>query len=181
MGSSGGGAAALPKLFAARMINKAARELVFGVEREQQRQPRRILRIDVLFPAAMPPYPAQALVVPAVGAQHDGWRVMQEAAEGPLAEILVFARIEDELVPEVVGDLGRHRDELGAAAQISQEELAQAARDQRTVLAIETGMVSLQPLEQSCGPAVAADEFLAAIFQPASIQQPRKRAQPDDR
>src|SRR5215468_5903129 len=159
MGSSGGGAAALPKLFAARMINKAARNVVFGVEREQQRQPRRIFRIDVLFPAALPPYPAQALVVPAVGAQHDGRRVMQKAAESLLAEILVFARVEDELVPEVVGDLRRHRDELGAAAQISQEELAQAARDQRTVLAIETGMVLLQPLEQAARPGVVADEL----------------------
>src|SRR5262249_575715 len=129
----------------------------------------RIDRIDILLPATLPPDPAQALVVLAIRAQHDGGRVMQKAAKGPLAEILVFARVEYELVPEVVGDLGRHRHEFLAAAQIRQEELAQAARDQGAVLSLEAGMVLLQPLEQPCRPAVAADEFLAAIFQPAAI------------
>src|SRR5262249_39665781 len=152
--------------------------VVLGVEREQQRQPRRIFRIDVLFPAALPPYPAQALVVPAVGAEHDGRRVMQKAAAGLLAKILVFARAEYELVPADVGDLGRHRDELGAAAQIGQEELAQAARDQRTVLAIETGVMLLKTLEQAARPGVVADELFTAIFQPASVQEGRKCGQP---
>src|ERR1700754_4215265 len=114
-----GRAAALAELLAAWMINKAASDLVFGVEREQKRQPRRIFRIDVLLPAAMPPHPPQALVVPAVGAQYHGRRVMQKAAKGPLAEILVFARVEDELVPEVVGDPGRHRDVVRDAAHVS--------------------------------------------------------------
>src|SRR5689334_14112420 len=101
MGSARRRAAALPELLAARMIDKAARNVVLGVEREQERQPRRILRIDVLLPAAIPPHPAQTLIVLAVRAQHDRRRMMQKAAKSLLAEILVLAGVEDELVPEV--------------------------------------------------------------------------------
>ncbi|MCW5704250.1 MAG: hypothetical protein KIT82_16910 [Bradyrhizobium sp.] len=72
---------------------------------------------------------------------------MQEAAKCLAAEGLIFARVENELVPKVIGDLGRHRHETPAAAQISQEELAQAAGDQRAVLAFEASVLFLQPVE----------------------------------
>ena len=45
-------------------------------------------------------------------AEHHGRGVEQEAAERAAQNLLVFARVEDELVPQIVGDLRRHRDEL---------------------------------------------------------------------
>ena len=103
--------------------------------------------------AAMPPDAAQALIALAVLAQHDGRRVVQEAAEGAAAERFVIARVEDELVPEIVGDLRRHRDMAFATPEIGQEELAQTARNERAVLALEAGMLLLQPFEQPGRPA----------------------------
>src|SRR5207237_7994853 len=107
IGRACGGGTVLAQLLALRMIGEATRNLVFGVERKQQRQAARMRRIDVLLLAAMPPDPAQAFIVLAVLAQHDGGHVMQEAAEGLAAEGLILAGVEDEFVPEVVGDLRR--------------------------------------------------------------------------
>ena len=97
-------------------------------------------------------------------------RVVQEAAEGAAAERVIVARVEDEFVPEIVGDLRRHRDVALAAHQIGEEELPQAARDQRAVLALEAGMMLLQPLEQPARPAEGADEFGAPQRLPLAVQ-----------
>ena len=64
-------------------------------------------------------------------------------------------------MPEIVGDLRGHRDVALAAHQIGEEELAQAARHQRAVLALEAGMMLLEALEQPGRPAIGADEFSA--------------------
>ena len=41
--------------------------------------------------------------------------------------------MQDELVPEIIGDLRGHADELPPALQVGQEKLAQAVRDQGRV------------------------------------------------
>jgi len=56
----------------------------------------------------------------------NGWRVMQESAEGLFAEIIVVTRVKNELMPEIIGDLGGHGHMTTTASEISQEELAQS-------------------------------------------------------
>ena len=62
-------------------------------------------------------------------------------------------------MPQVVGDLRWHRDVALAAHQIGDEELTQAARNQRAVLALEPGTMLLKPIEQARRPAIGADEL----------------------
>ena len=95
-------------------------------------------------------------------AEDDGGRMVEEAAEGAPAERVVLARVQDEFVPEIVGDLRGHRDVALAAHQIGEEKLPQAPRDQRAVLALKAGAMLFQPLEQPARPAEGADEFGAA-------------------
>jgi len=84
---------------------------------------------------------------------------MQETAEGAAAERVVFAGVENEFVPEVVGRLRRHRDVTLAAHQIGEEELPQAARHQRAVLAGEAWVMLLEPGQQARRPLEGADIF----------------------
>jgi hypothetical protein len=54
---------------------------------------------------------------------------MQERSECPAAESLVVERVQNELVPEIIGHTRRHRDKALAAHEMRNEELAQTARD----------------------------------------------------
>ena len=99
-------------------------------------------------------------------AEDDGGGVVEEAAEGAAAERVVLARVQDEFVPEIVGDLRGHRDVALAAHQVGEEKLPQAPRDQRAVLALKAGVMLLQPLEQPRRPAIGADEFGAPKLKP---------------
>src|SRR6185369_17079577 len=103
-------------------------------------------------------------------AEDDGGGMVEETAEGAAAERVVVARVQDEFMPEVVGDLRGHRDVALAAHQVGEKELPQAARDQRTVLARKTRVMLLQPLEQSARPAKGADEFGPPQRLPLAVQ-----------
>jgi hypothetical protein len=103
----------------------------------------------------------------------NGRRMMQEGAERAPAECVIFARVENKLVPQVVGDLRRHRDETIAAHQIGDEELARPARNQRAVLALEAGAMFLEPVEQARRPAIGSDEFGAPQMEPLAEQGDR--------
>ena len=80
-----------------------------------------------------------------------GRRVVHEATESPLAELLIVAGIEDEFVPQVIDDLRRHRDELPAAQQMRPEELPQGARHRVGVCGREAGMPCTKLVEQTWG------------------------------
>src|SRR6185436_10444605 len=163
-------AAALAQRFAVGMIDEPVCDIELAVERKQQRQACRPYGIDVLVFAAIPPDTAQALVVLAVLAEDDGGGVVEEAAEGTAAERVVVARVQDEFVPEIVGDLRGHRDVALAAHQVGEEKLPQAPRDQRAVLAREAYVMLLQPLEQPARPVEGADEFGPAQRAPFAVQ-----------
>src|SRR5579871_2044260 len=98
-----GAAAAFAQLGTIGVIDKAVRDIELGIERKQERQSRRADGIDILVLAAIPPDPPQPLIALAMLAQHHRRRVMQEAAEGAAAEGFIFAGVENELVPEIVG------------------------------------------------------------------------------
>src|SRR5207253_6501076 len=138
--------------------------------RKQQRQTRRTDWIDILVFAAIPPDAAQAFVTLAMLGEDDGGGVVEETAEGAAAKRVVVARVEDEFVPEIVGDLRGHRDVALAAHQIGEEKLPQAPRDQRAVLARKARVMLLQPFEQSARPADGADEFGPAQRAPLAVQ-----------
>src|SRR5439155_19180631 len=138
-------AAVLAQRFTVGLIDEPVCNIELAVERKQQRQTRRTDWIDVLVFAAIPPDTAQALVALAVLAEDDGGGVVKETAEGAAAKRVVVARVQDEFVPEIVGDLRGHRDVALAAHQIGEEKLPQAARDQRAVLARKARVMLLQP------------------------------------
>jgi hypothetical protein len=98
-------AAVLAQLFAIGVIDEPVGNIELAVERKQQRQPRRVDRIDILVLAAIPPDTAQAFIALAVLAEDDGGRVVEESAERAPAKRVVFARVQDEFVPQIVGDL----------------------------------------------------------------------------
>jgi hypothetical protein len=98
---------------------------------------------------------------------------MQEGAKCPAAEALIVARVENEFVPEIVGDNRRHRHEAAPAHQVSDEELPKPTRDQRCVLAAEVRMVLHQLLQEARRPLVGPDIFRAAQAQPG-IRQHRE-------
>src|SRR5882724_11730016 len=165
-----GATAVLAQRFAVRLVDESVCDIELAVERKQQRQPRRTDRIDVLVFAAIPPDTAQALVALAVLGEDDGRGVVEETAERAAAERVVVAGVQDEFVPEIVGDLRGHRDVALAAHQIGEEELPQAPRDQRAVLALKARVVLLQPLEQAARPAKGADEFGPPQRAPLAVQ-----------
>ena len=78
----------LPSCAAPRIAGdrRTVGDLELAVEREQQRQPARPDRIDILVLAAVPPDAPQALIALAIFAEHHGRGVMQEAAERAAAE-----------------------------------------------------------------------------------------------
>jgi hypothetical protein len=101
------GAVAL-QFLALRVINKPIRNAQLGVEGEKKWKPGRVDRIDAFVLAAMPPHAAKTFVALAMPAEHHRRRMMREAAECAATEAVVFAGIQDELMPEVIGDLRRH-------------------------------------------------------------------------
>ena len=153
------------------MIDESARNIQLGIQRKQQRQPRRIDRVDALILAAVPPYATQTFVALAMFAEHNGWRVVQEFAERATAKCIIFACVKNEFVPQIVGNLRRHRDESLSTRQIGDEELTQAARNQRAVLADEAGTMFLEPREQPGRPSIGADELGSAEMGPFAIQR----------
>ena len=103
-------------------------------------------------------------------AEDDGGRVVQEAAEGAAAERVIVARVQDEFVPKIIGDLRRHRDVALAAHQIGEKKLPESAREQRAVLARKAGVMLFQPLEQPARPAEGTDEFGPPQRTPLAIE-----------
>ena len=76
--------------------------------------------------------------------------MVEEAAEGPLAEGLVVLGVQDELVPQVVGDLRGHRHRLQFALQVREDELAQSVRAQAgTASGVSSWIVLAPPVEQA--------------------------------
>ena len=63
---------------------------------------------------------------------------MQEATKGLNAEVVVGLGIENELVPEIIGDLRRHGNGLEATLEVSQEELLQGLSDQLAISGCKT-------------------------------------------
>src|SRR5262245_32434763 len=112
----------LRAILAVERVHEAVFDLQLAIEREQQRQSRRSLWMNVLFAARLPPHSPQTIIPLPIRAPHRlRRRVMQEAAKRAPAERFVVARVENELVPQVVHDLRWHRDVLLAALEIREE------------------------------------------------------------
>jgi len=142
-------------------IAEAVGNLELGIECKQQRQTRRFARIDVLLQTREPPAAPQTGVAIARGAQHDGRRMMQETAECLPAKHLVRARIQNELMPQVVHHLRGHRNEAATTLEVSEEILAQCVRNELAVLDAKFGPLLPQLVEQPNRQLVAADVFRA--------------------
>ena len=93
-------------------VVKSVRDVQIGIERKQKRQPAGLARIDVFFATPPPPVPSQSRVVVSHEAKYDRGRVMQKASECVAAELLIILRVQNEFVPQVIGYLRGHRDEL---------------------------------------------------------------------
>jgi len=98
-----------------------------AVDGEDQRQARRLARIDVLPEAREPSHASEAGVVLAIATAYDGRRVLEEANERVAAEALVVPCVDDELVPEIVDPQRGHGHPLATAAEIREEELPERA------------------------------------------------------
>lgn len=159
MGDAAAAVGALAQGVAVGGIAEAAGYIEFGIDGEQQWQAGWGAGVDVFLAAGMPPAAAQAGVALALRAQRDGGRVVQEAAEGALAEVLIVAGVENEIVPEVIGDLGWHGDVFEAALEIAEKELPQGMADQLAVLEGELRMLLPQLFEQADGEGEGTDVF----------------------
>ena len=142
-------------------IDEAVGQSKLGVDREQQRQPARIARVDVFFLAGKPPGAAQAGVAALVGRQCHRRRVIEEAAEGLLALVAIIPGIEDEFVPQIVHHLRGHRDVAAVGPQVDQEELPKRMSDKRAVLELELRPALGQLIQQTGRQRRIADEALA--------------------
>ncbi|RBJ86224.1 hypothetical protein C3L29_003940 [Pseudomonas sp. MWU12-2534b] len=138
---------------------KAPGDLQLGIQGEQQRQATGLGGVDVLFQAGLAPDPTQPVVAFLLGvlAQHRGGCVMEELAEGLVAEGLVIPGMQDEFMPQVVHHLGRHRHVALAALEVGQEELAQALGHQLAVLEAQVRVLGAQRFEQTRGQGEIAD------------------------
>lgn len=97
--------------------------------------------------------------------------MVQEMAERLIAECLVVPRVQDQLMPQIVRDLRGHGDELAAALQVSQKELAQRACGQLAILERQLGPHGLEFREYPLREHVSAD-----VVRPRRLPQSR----PDD-
>ncbi|POA59734.1 hypothetical protein C1889_00715 [Pseudomonas sp. FW507-12TSA] len=158
---------------------KTLGDLQLGIQGEQQRQAAGAGRVDVFLAARLLPGPAQAVVAPALGILAQGRRrgVVQELAEGLVAERLVLPGMEDELMPQVVHHLGGHRHIALAALEVGQEELAQPLRHQLAVLEGQLGMPGPQGREQAGRQAEVADEGFAAQRRQGFLPAPEQQGQ----
>ncbi len=132
-------------------VVKAPGNLQLGVQGEQQWQAAGLGRVDVFFQAGLAPDPAQAVVALLRGvlAEHRRRGVVEELAEGLVAELLVVPGMQDEFVPQVVHHLGRHRHVALAALEVGEKELAQALGHQLAVLEVQVRVLGAQGLEQA--------------------------------
>jgi hypothetical protein len=137
-----------------------------SIEREQKRQARRSLWVDVLFSARLIPAPPKRIVSVLRAtfglAERSRRRVMQKLAKRAVAEQVVVARVEDELVPQVVHDLRGHRDVLLTALQIRQKELTKRVAGQLAILLRQMWVFRAQLVIQAGWQFEVADEFDAA-------------------
>ena len=93
------------------VVDESPGDLQPLVNREEEREAVRLLRFDAFFTAAQFPDAVEATLAGLARRAVDHCRdMMQEAAEGLLAEELVVAGMKDEFVPEIVHDAGRHGD-----------------------------------------------------------------------
>ncbi|MFD2425810.1 hypothetical protein ACFSUI_19150 [Ralstonia solanacearum] len=78
-------------------------------------------------------------------------QVVQEFPERAAAEITVLARVQNELVPEVVRHPRRHRHVFAIAAQMHEKELPQRLLDVPAVSRREPGPLFGESLQQAGG------------------------------
>jgi hypothetical protein len=88
--------------------------------------------------------------------------VVQELSKSLVAKILVRAREQYELVPEIIDHLGRHGHALAAALEVREKELPQRARHQLLLLHVQPRPRLVEFFEHTGGEHEAADELLAA-------------------
>jgi len=169
---------------AVRGIAETVGNLQFFIKREQQRQAQRLSRVNILFPAGIAPAAAQPFVAFAVRAHDHGGGVVHEAPEGFAAEGGVFAGVEDEVVPDLVGGLRGHG-HIAAALLVRQEELAQGAGGELAVLGLQVRVFAGEAGEQAGGQAAGADVVGAGGPQPLppeeEAQQGEQQGEEDSR
>lgn len=102
---------------------------------------------------------------------------MQELAEGLVAEFLVVPGVEDELMPQIVDHLGRHRHIALAALEVGHEELAQALGHQLAVLEVQVRVLRAQRFEQPGRQGETADIGFAAQRSQGFLAPPKHRQQ----
>ena len=90
-------------------IAKPTSDAQLGVDGEQQRQAHGGARVDVLLAASMPPAASQADVALLAARHHSSRGVMHKAAKCARAKRVVILGVQDELVPQIVHHLRRHR------------------------------------------------------------------------
>jgi hypothetical protein len=100
---------------------------------------------------------------------------MQEGAKGILAESLVGLRVEDELVPEIVGGLRGHGDVAATALEIRAKELLETKPDAVDFRTGEAGVMCPQALQQARGPVIGVD----VVQPPAVAKEGRQKEQGD--
>jgi hypothetical protein len=124
-----------PELLAVRGVVKPIRDIELAVDREQQRQPAGIARIQILLQTRLPPNASEPSVAFSFRrAQHCRGRMMKKSAERSPAKLLVILCVQNELMPKIVRDLRRHRYELPAPHKVRKEELPQGLGREIAVL-----------------------------------------------
>jgi hypothetical protein len=101
---------------------------------------------------------AQAVVAFGTAPEHFGRRMVQHAAEGITAPLLVGPGVQDERMPGGIDHRGRQADERPLAAQVRHEELPQAAHDQFGVARLELRINVAQLVDRKGRQARLADE-----------------------
>lgn len=109
------------------MVDEPFLDIQLLVESKEQWKHRRFHRINIGFPATLPPDPAQTLVASFLLRRKDSSGcVVEKPAEGLLAKFIIGSGVEYEFVPQVVRRLRRHCYILPTASEIGAEKLLQA-------------------------------------------------------
>ena len=93
---------------AIQLIDEPAGNAQRRIDGEQAGQTIRLFRVDLLVRASQSPGALEAVAGLRWRAHRLGRRVVQEAAEGVAAELVVLAGEQDELMPGIVDRLRRH-------------------------------------------------------------------------
>ena len=137
--------------------------------------------MDTFFLAGQMPRPADGTTLLARPAHYHCRGVVQIMAKCTLAELLIVAGIENEVVPQLIHHLRRHRHRLFVGLQRTTEKLPQPCLDQRQLFVVKRRISLAHTLQQAGRQLIRIDELLPPLLRAAMSPERSSKAEKSQR